>query len=104
MGNVGFYTTIAEGNKSHDYGQIYSRIGVRVIKDKPTDKDVTALLHAWGIGDNSIHAFMKKIARSSGALRNVKKRLSLATMLAKGADESLSIAHIEQAHVNLSWS
>ena len=104
LGNVGVYNTIAQGNKSHDYGQIFSRIGLSVVRENITKKDVDILLKGWGITNPEITTFLTKIGQGSGALRNIKKRLKLANIIAMGAGQEMNLDHIRQAEANNAFS
>ena len=104
LGNVGVYNTIAQGNKKHDYGQIFSRIGLSVVRENITKKDVDVLLKGWGISDPEITTFLTKVGQGSGALRNIKKRLKLANIIAMGAGEEMNLDHIRQAEANNAFS
>ena len=100
LGNVGIFHTISEGNKNHDYGQIFSRIGLNLLRKQVTNNDVSILLKGWGLEDEESTALLTKLAKQQGALRNVKKRLKLANVIAMGANESMTVDHILQAEAN----
>lgn len=82
--------------------QLYSRLGVRLYRRKVLKGDVTALLEAWKITGREERRLLTTLANQPGALRSVTKTLRLATALARGSAEDLSLQHIKDAAATLS--
>ena len=103
-GNIGVHQTISGGNGKYDYGQIFSRIPLNVVRHKATNDDMNLLLQAWGIHDKKSADFLKKIGNRTGALRGMHNNLMLANLIADGAGKPLSLDHIRQAEANNAFS
>lgn len=100
VGNETVYSRLTGGNRSANFAQLYSRVGKRVSLTKPHEEDVKAMAAAWGL-EGPAADIVKDIAATPGALRSVTKVLRLATMVAKGKGEGLSVETIKLARKNL---
>ena len=56
VGNERVSSRIEGGSRSPDFAQLFSRVGMRLSKAKPTKGDVEALLDAWQIEDGEVSA------------------------------------------------
>lgn len=90
------------GAKLEQMPQLYSRLGARLFRRRVLKADVEALVDAWGITRKAERSFLAEIAERPGALRSVTKVLRLATAVAHGDGEPLSLAHLEDAALTLS--
>ena len=100
VGNETVYAQLTGGSRAAEFAQLFSRIGKRVSLTKPSGGDVESLATAWKV-DKASTRLLKEIADKPGALRGVTKALRLASMFARGADETLSDHHIKAAWAEL---
>lgn len=82
--------------------QLWSRLGMRLVRPRVQDGDVSAQLDAWEITGRAERAFLTTLAAQPGALRTVHKTLRLASMMARQADAGLTLQHIQDAAATLS--
>jgi DNA transposition AAA+ family ATPase len=102
-GSQAVYTRIEGRGRGDDLAQLYSRLGDRIIQNKPRAGDVAGLLDAWGIAAEDCRQYLAGVALRGGALRTVTKVLRLASMLAVGAGlETPSLKLIRSAYERLS--
>lgn len=97
VGNKEVYDRFAKGRKGPSYAQLKSRIGVRLQIDNPYKDDLLRFIEAWGVYDEDIVTFLVGIGMKGGAFRQIDKTMKLASMLATGLNESLSLRHIRKA-------
>lgn len=93
IGNHSVYSRMGDGRA--EFAQIFSRIGMKITQAKPKAEDVETVLAAWNLPFDS--GLAKKIAQKQGALRGMTKALRIAHMLAAGASEEVSEAHLRAA-------
>jgi len=97
-GNESVYSRLTGGSRTAIFAQLYSRVGKRLHLARSTSADVEELASAFGIsGDEEVKA-LENIAQKPGALRGVVNVLRLASILAKGEKETMTLRHI-----NLAW-
>lgn len=77
--------------------QLRSRLGIRLFRRGVLKSDVTALLDAWDVTDRAQRRYLTEIAERPGALRSVTKTLRLASVMAAGASQAVTIDHLEAA-------
>lgn len=82
--------------------QLWSRLGMRLVRPRVQAGDVSAQLDAWGITGRAERQYLTKLADGPGALRRVNKTLRLAGMLARDSAEGLTLQHIQDAAATLS--
>lgn len=97
MGNSGLHTRLGMDNRKTELAQLFSRIGLRFNRSKPYMADVSAVVQAWGLKGKEELRLLKAIAMKPGALRSVDKVMRLATMVASGGNEEVSVEHIRSA-------
>jgi DNA transposition AAA+ family ATPase len=85
------------GGTNPNLAQLYSRVGMRLRRDRPLAGDVAALIAAWGIEGDAERKLVTAIARKPGALRGATKVLQMAGMLAQGGP-------IAAEHITTAWS
>jgi DNA transposition AAA+ family ATPase len=102
VGNEEVWKQIDGGGRNAKFAQIFSRVGMRVSVARSTQKDIEAMLDASDIADEEQRKVLKFVAGKPGALRGMVKTLRVARMLAMGAEEALSKAHLEAAYTRLS--
>ena len=84
-----------KGQESH--GQLFSRASIKPKLFAPMAGDICQMVAAWGVTDPAEIAFLKVVGRKIGALRNIDTVLKLASMLAAGAGQPRTLAHIRSA-------
>lgn len=102
LGNNKIIGQMEGGNRSDEYAQIFSRIGMKKIWAKPYEQDVEALASAWQVEDDRVVALLKDIAAKPGALRTCTFALEIATTIARANGEALERKHLADAWAQLS--
>ena len=89
------------GNRQAEFAQLFSRVGMRLtsLKDHRArlGGDIDAYLDGSDVMDAGARKMLHAIGRKPGALRNVRKTVSLAHMLAGAAREPLGARHVQMA-------
>ena len=101
MGNQGLWTRMDGGGRKNDFAQLFSRVGMRLTKGRPTAGDINAILDAAGIEGDAPRRMLKAIATKPGALRGMIKTLRLARMMSADHAEDLTEEAIERAFQRL---
>jgi DNA transposition AAA+ family ATPase len=102
LGNKSLLQQLEGSGRSDAYAQIFSRVSLPLVRLRPLDADVDALLEAWRIHDEKIATEVHRIAELPGGLRSVTWTLELASMIAAGGREELAAAHVQDAWTQLS--
>ena len=102
MGNEDVYSRLTGEGKRSTFAQLFSRIGMRISQSRPKPADMCRLIEAWSVTDKEEIRLLKTIAGKPGALRSMTKVLQLASMLANGAGEPRTAAHIKAAYSRIS--
>jgi DNA transposition AAA+ family ATPase len=97
VGNERVSSRIEGGSRTPEFAQLFSRVGMRMSRAKPSKKDVEAVLDAWEVAEPAVRQLLATIARKPGALRSMVKVLRHATMQAAAAGEALSGRFVEMA-------
>ncbi|WP_374410625.1 AAA family ATPase [Novosphingobium colocasiae] len=95
MGNEATVGQI-EGRKSA-LAQISSRFSIRHVQGAPMAGDMDALLDAWGIMEQEQRAFLVKVGRLPGALREMTHTIKIASLAAMGTGKPMTLAHLRDA-------
>lgn len=100
VGNEVVYARMTGGNKTVQFAQLFSRIGMKRYLRQPSIADVHALAGHWGVTDKRALELLGRVARQPGALRLIVKILSLASI----GEASITIERIRAAmdHVGIS--
>lgn len=108
MGNLQVSATIDGMAGKPAFVTAKSRIGMRETMSRPKDKDVSAIIAAWGVEDQQERALLAAVGRKPGGLRTLFKTLQLASVLAAGArdgeGEVRGLDHIRAAAGRLGLS
>lgn len=102
FGNNDVISRMEGGTRAAHFAQLYSRVGMKVIRAHPLDQDVEALAEAWHVEDDSVVALLKDIARKPGGLRSCTYALEVGNLVANSQGETLSRTHLAQAWAQLS--
>lgn len=78
------------------FAQFTSRVGMRLMLDRPTQEDVAVLCRTWGVAGAREAAFLEHHAMGAGGLRIVAKIINAAVCGLKGP-ESIRLDHLQSA-------
>ncbi|RIA44072.1 hypothetical protein DFR49_2309 [Hephaestia caeni] len=101
LGNESVIARLEGGTRRAHYAQLYSRVGMRLVRNVPLAADARALAEAWGLEDAKEIAFIQSIATKPGGLRGCTMVLELATMIAGGEHRARDLAHMQDAWAQL---
>jgi DNA transposition AAA+ family ATPase len=90
LGNETVLARIEGGHRRAAFAQLYSRIGMRLIRNLPLAEDARALADAWAVYDPKQVEFIVKKSQQPGGLRTVTMMMELATMVAAPASASIA--------------
>lgn len=82
VGNLSVLQRLEGGTRRAQFAQLFSRVGMRLVRATPVDGDADALCDAWEIGDENVIRAMRDIAKKPGGLRGATFVLELAHMIA----------------------
>lgn len=102
LGNIGIKARIEGGNRSDAYAQLFSRVGLWLVRPTPFKEDAEALAAAWGIEGPREIAFICKIAMLPGGLRGATKLLKMATMACRHDRAQLDLEYLQEAWGHIS--
>ena len=102
LGNEQVVSRMEGGARKAEFAQLYSRVGLRMIRSLPLRDDVDALATAWGVEDGDVLAMLQKIGSRPGGLRSCTYAMELASMLARGENSEVELRHLERAWSQLS--
>lgn len=101
VGNDGVLQRLEGGARKAAYAQLYSRVGMRMIRAVPLTEDAVAIAEAWGLTKPAEVNFIVEIATKPGGLRSATMVMELATML--GLDDGeRTLTHLKAAWAQLS--
>lgn len=102
VGNEKVVSRLEGGQKTSEYAQLYSRVGMRLKRPKPKAGDAEALLDAWGVADGTAREQLRAVSRLPGGLRNLNKCWRLAQMVAANEGRPLEASDVQMAWKQLS--
>ncbi len=102
MGNQGVWTRLDGGGRKAQFAQLFSRVGMRLTREKSSVGDIEAILDAASIEATDQRKMLRAIAGKPGALRGMMKTIRLARMVTMAAEEELSAEAIARAFTRLS--
>lgn len=100
VGNEEIYGRFAKKSDGPSYAQLKSRLGKRLKREKPRVEDLQAFIAGWGVSEPDMVKFLTGIGMKGGALRQIDKTMKLASMVAMGSGQPLSLNHIQAAWKN----
>lgn len=98
LGNEDVHARFGGTTPKEGYGQLQSRIGMRIHQLKPTKADIDAYVAAWGITDGEVVRLLRAIGTKPGAFRQVCETIKLASILASGQGRP-----IDERDIRLAW-
>ncbi|GAM04833.1 AAA family ATPase [Novosphingobium sp. MBES04] len=102
FGNIGVMQRLEGTSRKADFAQLFSRVGMRLIRMLPLQADMDALAQAWNIHGPREIAQIRKVASLPGGLRNATKMLELGAMMAASENAPLAADHMQDAWAQLS--
>ena len=104
LGNEDLIKTIRSGHHRQALGRLNSRIDQCHVQDSPLAEDVLSYLSAWGIEDDGMRRMLLQVGLrpGSGGLREIKKIVQAAALLASGDDVPLSGKYLREAQAGRS--
>lgn len=102
FGNIEIMQRIEGGNRKASFAQLFSRIGMRLIRPVALQADADALAAAWAIGGGHEIAQIRKVCALPGGLRGATHMLKLATRIAAAEQTQLAVDHLQDAWAQLS--
>ncbi|WP_448660328.1 AAA family ATPase [Sphingomonas sp. CJ99] len=102
FGNIGVMQRIEGGSRKAAFAQLYSRIGMRLVRTTALQGDADALAAAWGVGGAKELAEIRKVCALPGGLRGATHMMELATMIAASEQSPLAVDHLQDAWAQLS--
>lgn len=101
-GNIKVMSRLEGGSRSQAFAQLYSRLGMRLIRALPLQGDADALCDAWRIEDEAIFRAIREICQKPGGLRSATHVLELAHMIAASEQSLMTVAHVRDCWAQLS--
>lgn len=107
LGNEAAHTRIGPTGTKPAFAQVSSRVAQRRFIVAPDPRDAASLAMAWAQANNEEITtaevdFCKTIAAKPGGLRNIEMTMEGAILAARGAEEPLSLSHLQGAFAQLS--
>lgn len=102
FGNESLLQRFGGGSRSAVYAQLFSRIGLRLVRAVPTAADVDSLCDAWSIFTDNQRAFLRRIGQMPGGLRGATFVIELAQMMAGVERQDMQLSHLQDAWAQLS--
>lgn len=102
QGNEKVVTRMEGGSRKAEFAQLFSRVGMRMIRPLPLRDDVEALADAWRVQNNNVLHLLHRIGSMPGGLRSCTYAMEIATMVARSEGEELSAKHLQSAWQQLS--
>lgn len=100
VGNDEVSVRLRGQDKSLSSAQLKSRVGRRLNRRKPYLEDIETRISAWNVTDPDAVKYLKGIGLKAGALRQIDKTMTLASILAAGENAAVNLNHIKQAWRN----
>lgn len=104
MGNERVQQSIDGVSRAADFAQLFSRIGLRLIRPTAMAGDAEAVAAAWNVTDPGMIDFLRQIVMRPGAIRGATFALEVAHMLAVAQNTKVNTLHLKKAFAQLSNS
>ncbi|WP_176473424.1 AAA family ATPase [Sphingopyxis sp. GW247-27LB] len=101
-GNISVLSRLEGGTRKANFAQLFSRVGMRIVRAQPLQGDADALCDAWNIGDDGILQAIREISQKPGALRGATMTLELAHMIAASEGQAVNAGHVRDCWAQLS--
>lgn len=106
LGNELAYSAVGATGGKTAFAQVSSRFAHREFIAHPNPNDARRLGQAWAETNGEVLtsaelAYCQEIAATPGGLRNIEMTMRRSILMARGADEPLTIAHMKTAFASL---
>jgi DNA transposition AAA+ family ATPase len=101
-GNLSVIQRLEGGTRRAHLAQLFSRVGMRLVRAAALDGDADALCNAWDISDEAVIRAMREICKKPGGLRGGTFVLELAHMLASREGTPVDAALVRDCWAQLS--
>lgn len=106
LGNQEAYTRVGTTGSKAEFAQVSSRFDDRQLIMAPHGKDARKLGAAWAEANGEVLTakeldFCEFMASKPGGLRNISKAMKQAIVAARGADQPLTLEHLQGAFAQL---
>lgn len=98
-GNTTVFNRLGADQRTAQFSQLFSRIGMRINIDRPRKRDAQTMIDAWGISDPDARKTALGVALQPGALRGLTKTLRMAFAIAAAAGGNEPTA----AQIEMAW-
>jgi DNA transposition AAA+ family ATPase len=102
LGNIPILHRLEGGSRKAAFAQLFSRIGMRLVRATPLEGDADALAAAWKVTGQAEISYIRRICMLPGGLRGATFMLELGWMLAASTGDKLKVDHLEDAWAQLS--
>ena len=102
LGNELIYTQLHTRGRAAYFAQLSSRLGKRLRLTRPSQGDVDAICHAWGL--KPVPDLAREIAAGHGALRSLSKALRLGAALSAQTGQPFGPQQLAEAWSELGGS
>lgn len=100
LGNEELYTRLGGEKAVPAYAQIHRRVGMRVKQLQARPEDISALVEAWQLEDETAKRLARQIGTKPGALSQITQTLMLAGQIAAGSGRRIAAEDIRAAWRN----
>ena len=104
VGNNEVFARLEGGGRQAQFAQLFSRVGMRLTRNRPLVADVDALLEAAGIAGAPERKLLRMVAAKPGALRGMSKLLRVAQIVAAADGGEMQARHLSEAWERLAGS
>lgn len=94
LGNYRVVARMQGGSRQAEFAQLYSRVGLRLIRHVPLKDDIIALADEWRVQDNAMVAYLLFIGSKPGGLRSCTHALEIAKLVATSNGEEMTKDHL----------
>ena len=102
LGNIGVMQRLEGGSRKAAFAQLYSRIGMRIVRPVPLKGDCDCLAEAWNVHGEKEIAFIRRVGQQPGGLRGATMALEIGSMIATSERTVLAVDHLQDAWAQLS--
>lgn len=102
VGNQDVLIRLEHGTRKAAFARLASRVAQRLTFHVATEGDAAVFCDAWGVTDEKSRRYLTSIALKPGSLRNCTMVMELASMLAASENDTVKLAHLQDAWSNLS--